>query len=57
VKSFKALADGKDVFIGTKMGSGIFVYISSITCDGKNAHKSTTLAINKGNAVDTRLKC
>ena len=31
VKSFKALADGKDVFIGTKMGSGIFVYISSIT--------------------------
>ena len=33
VKSFKALADGKDVFIGTKMGSGIFVYISSITCD------------------------
>jgi hypothetical protein len=32
VKSFKALADGKDVFIGTKMGSGIFAYISSITC-------------------------
>ena len=32
VKSFKALADGKDVFIGTKTGSGIFVYISSITC-------------------------
>jgi hypothetical protein len=29
VKSFKALADGKDVFIGTKTGSGIFVYISS----------------------------
>ena len=26
VKSFKALADGKDVFIGTKTGSGIFVY-------------------------------
>jgi hypothetical protein len=24
VKSFKALADGKDVFIGTKTGSGIF---------------------------------
>jgi superfamily II DNA/RNA helicase len=23
VKSFKALADGKDVFIGTKTGSGI----------------------------------
>jgi hypothetical protein len=32
VKSFKALADGKDVFIGTKAGSGIFVYISSIKC-------------------------
>ena len=32
VKSFKALADGKDFFIGTKTGSGIFVYISSITC-------------------------
>ena len=32
VKSFKASADGKDVFIGTKTGSGIFVYISSITC-------------------------
>jgi hypothetical protein len=31
VKSFKALADGKDVFIGTKTG-GIFAYISSITC-------------------------
>ena len=31
VKSFKALADGKDVFIGIKTGSGIFVYISSIT--------------------------
>ena len=31
VKSFKALADGKDVFIGTKTGSGIFAYISSIT--------------------------
>jgi hypothetical protein len=32
VKSFKALAEGKNVFIGTKMGSGIFAYISSITC-------------------------
>ena len=32
VKSFKALADEKDVFIGTKTGSGIFGYISSITC-------------------------
>ena len=32
VKRFKALADGKDVFIGTKTGSGIFVYISLITC-------------------------
>ena len=32
VKSFKALADGKDVFIGTKTGSSIFAYISSITC-------------------------
>jgi hypothetical protein len=32
VKSFKVLADGKDVFIGTKTGSGIFVYISSIKC-------------------------
>ena len=32
VKSFKALADRKDVFIGTKTGSGIFAYISSITC-------------------------
>jgi hypothetical protein len=32
VKSFKALTDGKDVFIGTKTGSGIFAYISSITC-------------------------
>ena len=32
VKSFKALADGKDVFIGTNTGSGIFAYISSITC-------------------------
>ena len=32
VKSFKALADGKDVFIGTKTESGIFAYISSITC-------------------------
>ena len=32
VKSFKALADGKDVSIGTKTGSGIFVCISSITC-------------------------
>ena len=32
VKSFKALADEKDVFIGTKTGSGIFAYISSITC-------------------------
>jgi hypothetical protein len=32
VKSFKALADGKDVFIGTKTGSGIFACISSITC-------------------------
>ena len=32
VKSFKALADGKDVFIGTKTGSGMFAYISSITC-------------------------
>ena len=32
VKSFKVLADGKDVFIGTKTGRGIFVYISSITC-------------------------
>ena len=42
-ESFKALADGKDVFIGTKTGSGkslsyesipvpSFVYISSITC-------------------------
>jgi hypothetical protein len=29
VKSFKALADGKDVFIETKTGSGIFAYISS----------------------------
>jgi hypothetical protein len=26
VKRFKALADGKDVFIGTKTGSGIFAY-------------------------------
>jgi hypothetical protein len=32
MKSFKALANGKDVFIGTKTGSGIFAYISSITC-------------------------
>jgi hypothetical protein len=32
VKSFKALADRKDVFIETKTGSGIFAYISSITC-------------------------
>ena len=32
VKSFKALADGKDVFIGSKTGCGIFAYISSITC-------------------------
>jgi hypothetical protein len=32
VKSFKALADGKDIFIGTKTGSGIFAYISLITC-------------------------
>ena len=32
VNIFKALADGKDVFIGTKTGSGIFAYISSITC-------------------------
>ena len=32
VKSFKALADGKDVFIGTKTGSSIFAYISWITC-------------------------
>jgi hypothetical protein len=24
VKSFKSLADGKDVFIGTKTGNGIF---------------------------------
>ena len=32
VKSFKALAEGKNVFIGTKTGSGIFAYISSITC-------------------------
>ena len=32
VKSFKALPDGKDVFIGTKTGSGIFAYIWSITC-------------------------
>ena len=32
VKSFKALADGKDVFIGTKTGSDIFAYISSTTC-------------------------
>jgi hypothetical protein len=32
VKSFKALADWKDVFIGTKTGSGIFVYISSMRC-------------------------
>jgi hypothetical protein len=32
VKSFKSLADGKDVFIETKTGSGIFAYISSITC-------------------------
>ena len=31
-EKFKALAVGKDVFIGTKMGSGIFVYISSIKC-------------------------
>jgi hypothetical protein len=31
VKSFKALADRKDVFIGTKTGISIFVYISSIT--------------------------
>jgi hypothetical protein len=31
-KRFKALADGKNVFIGTKTGSGIFAYISSITC-------------------------
>ena len=30
--SFKSLADGKDVFIGTKTGSGIFAYILSITC-------------------------
>jgi hypothetical protein len=30
VKSFKALAEGKDVFIGTKTGSGIFACISSI---------------------------
>jgi hypothetical protein len=29
VKSFKALADGKDVFIGTKTGSGIFAYITA----------------------------
>jgi hypothetical protein len=36
VKSFKALADGKDVFIGTKTGSGIFAYISSITCAHEN---------------------
>jgi hypothetical protein len=26
------LTDGKDVFIETKTGSGIFAYISSITC-------------------------
>ena len=32
VKSFKALAEGKNVFIGTKTGNGIFAYISSITC-------------------------
>ena len=31
-KSCNALTDGKDVFIGTKTGSGIFTYISSITC-------------------------
>jgi superfamily II DNA helicase RecQ len=36
VKSFKALADGKDVFIETKTGSGIFAYISSITCAPEN---------------------
>jgi hypothetical protein len=30
VKSFKALADGKDVFIGTKTGSGIFAQLSNI---------------------------
>jgi hypothetical protein len=28
VKSFKALADGKDIFIGTKTGSGIFAGIA-----------------------------
>jgi hypothetical protein len=41
VKSFKALADGKDVFIGTKTGSGIFVYMSSIKCApwGRNFDK------------------
>jgi hypothetical protein len=30
VKSFKALADGKNVFIGTKTGSGIFAYSAAI---------------------------
>jgi hypothetical protein len=39
VKSFKALADGKDVFIGTKTGSGIFAYISSMASEDE--HKAT----------------
>jgi hypothetical protein len=30
VKSFKALADGKDVFIGIKTGSGIFAISQSM---------------------------
>jgi hypothetical protein len=32
MKSFKALAGGKVVCIGTITGNGIFAYISSITC-------------------------
>jgi hypothetical protein len=42
VKSFKALADAKDVFIGTKTGSGIFAYISSITYAPCLFHKQKT---------------
>jgi hypothetical protein len=47
VISFKALADGKDVFIGTKTGSGIFAYISSIKCAPCKTSSKVALNTNK----------
>jgi hypothetical protein len=56
VKSFKALADGKDVFIGTKTGSGIFACISWFWLAGDDDYLRGATSINHQVALAANFK-